>query len=85
MLLSQSDLDRMRVMPTRSCGHCHAELVHDYCRDHDEFFERGHSDGCPDRSEHEQHRTYARFDATVESDLAELDAAYRAERVLSAG
>lgn len=79
MLLSRADLERLRAFPANVCGTCAGQITRDYCRDHDEFFERGHAAGCAQHSEHEPHRSYTGFAATVESGLAELAAAYAGE------
>jgi hypothetical protein len=79
VLLSRVDLDRLRALPERTCFVCSGRLYHDYCREHDEFFERGHVDGCAQASGHETHRTYTGFEATVETGPVELAAAYAAE------
>jgi hypothetical protein len=79
VLLSKADLGRMRSLQLARCAGCNAALERDYCREHDEFFDRGHRDDCRDCSPHEAHRSYRDFDATVESGLGELADAYRRE------
>ena len=59
-LLSRSDLERME-RSVNKCLVCEQEIKEDYCRQDDEFFERGHAQGCGMdgfESKHYMHRSY---------------------------
>jgi hypothetical protein len=79
MLLSRDDLGRLRAQTPEACTFCMAALSADYCRDHDEFFDRGHGAECVHRSVHEPCHSYDQFDATVETDVHDLTVAYVSE------
>ena len=59
-LLNVSQLETLKGS-SRVCTSCGAVIVKDYCRQDDEFFERGHTSDCMLRKhedEHSLHRTY---------------------------
>lgn len=59
-LLSESQIEELRKS-ARRCTVCGEQLLKDYCRQDDEFFERGHHPNCAIRGqedEHANHRAY---------------------------
>lgn len=59
--LDRTDLERLR-MQIEFCNDCVNWVLHNYCRECDEFFVYGHGKNCkrnPHQHEkHEGHRTY---------------------------
>lgn len=57
-LLDRNQIQALWDAPFGECRSCQKKVRKNYCRECDEFFVDGHSEDCPDREEHQDHRKY---------------------------
>ena len=62
-LLDPEQIEELRNAPPTTCTKCHQQVRKNYCRQCDEFFQQGHTDGCSyvrpgGLDAHIGHRTY---------------------------